>query len=753
MDDQEPPFSPDLPPENPPEPETPQHTTQTFSNDNASSPFYNHQNHSHATKMENFKALFFKFAVASSPTKSLSPMQRSIIEHRLQEFFPDFHTPDHPPYAAMIENAIGKLNEEGGSTEVAISQFIRNENPDLPRAHDIILKHHLQNLCKDGGVVKAGNRFYMLSDVVTDNNPGQLFMFSHVATHSPIACPTSDVGDESSPSSSPSWCSSTSYSSFPSPKRKRSYTRRQKRGREKGRGRQHKRTTKRKRIHLKRAGRKRRRPCKKDVVEEETELMLEEEVKESEQQTPRKEEHNEVTEGHNQVRREGRNIKELSQRQISRIVIDTVLEEFKGIVNEEWRGQQPQEKSVSRGNNQVEVVDKQNQGQAQFKVISECELQQEAEVVEARQEDHLRDGQKEVTPQEDAAKEEHQLIAEGSFLKETKFEVIQKGASVPGRRRRGRPRKKDLVEETQTNAEKLEATETQDLILAENTKVTEEISEINKQEIMVIEEKTQLKTDGTFECSQAKETQKAIEIGNPAVAAEENKSELHSLVLEEEPQMIGGSGICDEQQKHGHILEKESHETGEQKNEVSEQQNKPQRQPNQKQKMQVEKNIEYISQQKVEVAEMHNQNHQVQQKINLEGEDEKMTKRSLVIDDAERHIRSKATILPTESSSPILEEKESISKKNTEWKKESHGEVENTKLCSKLTQQKPDFPTSETSSKLVSVEKSSPTQFLQQPDPLFEEEKEEMSKEVCLKMGWPLCCPRSLYKWLLQIDC
>ncbi|KAL2546005.1 H15 domain-containing protein [Forsythia ovata] len=83
------------------------------------------QRHQHA--MENFKELLMECITTSTPNKSLTPPQKSLVNQRLQEIFPRFHTPDHPPYAWMIQSAIKQLNEEGGSNEEAISQFISEE--------------------------------------------------------------------------------------------------------------------------------------------------------------------------------------------------------------------------------------------------------------------------------------------------------------------------------------------------------------------------------------------------------------------------------------------------------------------------------------------------------------------------------------------------------------------------------------------------------------------------------------------------
>jgi hypothetical protein len=50
----------------------------------------------------------------------------------------------------MINRAIVELNDRNGSTEVAISEFVRREYEDLPWAHSKILSLHLKRLCQVG---------------------------------------------------------------------------------------------------------------------------------------------------------------------------------------------------------------------------------------------------------------------------------------------------------------------------------------------------------------------------------------------------------------------------------------------------------------------------------------------------------------------------------------------------------------------------------------------------------------------------
>ncbi|XP_045813445.1 glutamic acid-rich protein-like isoform X1 [Trifolium pratense] len=86
------------------------------------------------------------------PTLPPSVLTRrsSFIQSRLQNLFHSFHTPTHPPYALMINRAIVELNDQNGSTEEAISGFVRREYEDLPWAHSKILSVHLKRLCQVG---------------------------------------------------------------------------------------------------------------------------------------------------------------------------------------------------------------------------------------------------------------------------------------------------------------------------------------------------------------------------------------------------------------------------------------------------------------------------------------------------------------------------------------------------------------------------------------------------------------------------
>ena len=58
------------------------------------------------------------------------------------------------------------MNEEGGSKEESISEFITKNNDSLPRAHTTMLKHHLEKMCERGEIVMTdGGRFCFLVTV------------------------------------------------------------------------------------------------------------------------------------------------------------------------------------------------------------------------------------------------------------------------------------------------------------------------------------------------------------------------------------------------------------------------------------------------------------------------------------------------------------------------------------------------------------------------------------------------------------
>ncbi|XP_018627745.1 uncharacterized protein [Nicotiana tomentosiformis] len=233
--------------------ETPPQKTQELPSSSArASHKHNDDQKKYMHAMENFKALVLKFAVASVPTKSLSFTQRSLIEQKLHQFFPHFHPPDHPAYSWMIQRAIEQLNEEGGSYEKAISEYILIEWGDLPRAHVTILGHHLRNLCEKGEIVATPCGRYRLHDAVAD---------IIIPYSSPSACTSSDSFSTFSLSSSCSSGSISSSDTSPRPKKK-------------GRKRKQKKESIKKRLRprrreCKQALRKgRNRPCWKDSLKE-----------------------------------------------------------------------------------------------------------------------------------------------------------------------------------------------------------------------------------------------------------------------------------------------------------------------------------------------------------------------------------------------------------------------------------------------------------------------------------------------------
>ncbi|KAK1423129.1 hypothetical protein QVD17_18424 [Tagetes erecta] len=86
-----------------------------------------------------------------------------LIEQCFPQFFADFQTPNHPPYAAMIYQAIRKLNKKGGSSEKSISKYIKKEYADLPWAHSTLLKHHLEKLCDRKELCTTDKQCYLLA--------------------------------------------------------------------------------------------------------------------------------------------------------------------------------------------------------------------------------------------------------------------------------------------------------------------------------------------------------------------------------------------------------------------------------------------------------------------------------------------------------------------------------------------------------------------------------------------------------------
>jgi hypothetical protein len=61
----------------------------------------------------------------------------------------------------MIKKAIKELNEESGSTEEAISEFIRRECEELSFAHTRMLCAQLSKLCKNGHLVCKNGKYVL----------------------------------------------------------------------------------------------------------------------------------------------------------------------------------------------------------------------------------------------------------------------------------------------------------------------------------------------------------------------------------------------------------------------------------------------------------------------------------------------------------------------------------------------------------------------------------------------------------------
>ncbi|KAM7487727.1 hypothetical protein LguiB_025211 [Lonicera macranthoides] len=115
--------------------------------------------------MEKFRDVVMKIAKISesNTTPTVAAAQKTLIEQRLTEFFSDFHTPNHPPYAAMVQRAIQELDEKEGSSEESISNYIKKEYNDLPWAHCTLLKHHLSKLCEYGEISMNRKQCYLLA--------------------------------------------------------------------------------------------------------------------------------------------------------------------------------------------------------------------------------------------------------------------------------------------------------------------------------------------------------------------------------------------------------------------------------------------------------------------------------------------------------------------------------------------------------------------------------------------------------------
>ncbi|KFK25232.1 hypothetical protein AALP_AA8G084500 [Arabis alpina] len=95
----------------------------------------------HERKVENLRT----FMVNLANSRGFSLPETKLFDQKFLDLCL-YRTPDHPTYSAMIFVAITDLNEEGGSGEEAISEFIKSKYKNLPFAHRSLLSHHLTKL-------------------------------------------------------------------------------------------------------------------------------------------------------------------------------------------------------------------------------------------------------------------------------------------------------------------------------------------------------------------------------------------------------------------------------------------------------------------------------------------------------------------------------------------------------------------------------------------------------------------------------
>ncbi|RDX71623.1 hypothetical protein CR513_49001, partial [Mucuna pruriens] len=118
-----------------------------------------------ARVLVHLKDSFISQLTKLDPSVSILPHHSFLIQCRLQQLFRSFHTPTHPAYSLMICSAITELDEGTGSTEEAISEFIKREYNDLPWAHSKILSLQLEKLCEFGEIARAeGGRYVQKAD-------------------------------------------------------------------------------------------------------------------------------------------------------------------------------------------------------------------------------------------------------------------------------------------------------------------------------------------------------------------------------------------------------------------------------------------------------------------------------------------------------------------------------------------------------------------------------------------------------------
>ncbi|XP_043700209.1 HMG-Y-related protein A [Telopea speciosissima] len=125
--------------------------------------------------MEVLKKGVFRRLSISPFHQTQSAESRELIEARLCALLPQIldHTPNHPPYAEMIQRAIERLKQEGGSSELSISTYISSTYADLPWAHSHLLPHHLRKLTEAGEIIATPNSCYSLSSSNPSHSPEQ----------------------------------------------------------------------------------------------------------------------------------------------------------------------------------------------------------------------------------------------------------------------------------------------------------------------------------------------------------------------------------------------------------------------------------------------------------------------------------------------------------------------------------------------------------------------------------------------------
>ncbi|XP_061971208.1 uncharacterized protein LOC133693867 isoform X2 [Populus nigra] len=102
-----------------------------------------------------------KFDVDDMIVKMASQDQTKML-HIKQQLATIDHTPDHPVYPVMVHEAIMDLNEEGGSTKDAISQFIMRKYDVFQVVHVAKLIEQLEKLVEKEEIVFTSENRYML---------------------------------------------------------------------------------------------------------------------------------------------------------------------------------------------------------------------------------------------------------------------------------------------------------------------------------------------------------------------------------------------------------------------------------------------------------------------------------------------------------------------------------------------------------------------------------------------------------------